>query len=71
MLYIIGSNVTGYECNRKTIHGSGVAPACLARLSNSSAKRNKHKIRILIVQGNTEEELTPWYRIFLKQLSIT
>lgn len=36
------------------IHGSGVAPACLARLSISSVKSSKYMIRIYNVRENVK-----------------
>jgi hypothetical protein len=56
---------------QEIVHGSGVAPACLARLSSSSAKRNKHIISISVVRENMEKELTLQYWIFLTQFTVT
>jgi hypothetical protein len=56
---------------QEEIHGSGVAPACLARLSSSSVKKNKHIIRISVVRENMEKKLTPQYWIFLQQFSFS
>jgi hypothetical protein len=54
---------------QESVHGSGVAPACRARLSSSSVKRNKHIISISAVRENAEKELTPQWWIFLKQFT--
>lgn len=48
---------------QETVHGSGVAPACLARLSSSSVKRNKHIISISVGRENMEKELTPQFTV--------